>query len=239
LLTILIGLLLGTACSEPEAPEAEEVVAIEANPVAKRISVEERRRSHEAQQEFAKGFRLLFGVKGEQDRARGHEHLLKAAELGHVRSQSIVGVNYQTGRGVARDPEEGLRWIRLAAEGGYPHAQFKLGEAYRDGAGVEKDPVEALKWMALGGRGGSIAASMIAGSYAQSLEPIQRQEAMERARAWRVERGLPVRDEGEGGPGLRAVVEPVPLVPQPAPVVIPRPEAAPAEPTAPDPAAGA
>lgn len=220
----------GEEISDAEQPEAVAAVAV---PAKKRLSGVERRRVREAQEEFAKGFDLLWGRQGVHDKKQAHVHLLKAAELGHAQSQSIVGVSLMKGRGTERDFEEGMRWLMIAAENGWPHAQLKLGEAYRDGRGVEKDPVEAMKWLALSGRGGSIAGGMIAPSYAAALPPEQRREGIERARAWRIERGLPVKDLSGSAGSVRPV-----LVPEDggAPQPVPAPPAAEtAQPAAPAP----
>ena len=201
-----VGLALLASCSGgDDAEERVEVVEVEviaapaeeARPGQPLLSGVERKRRREAQQEFGLGFELLYGRKRPHDPKQAHVHLLKAAELGHPRSQGLVGVSYMRGRGTERDPAEGVRWLTIGAENGWPHAQLKLGEAYRDGVGVEHDPVEALMWLALAGRSGSIAASMIASSYAQSLPPDQRQEGFERVRAWRIEHGMAVKKRPE------------------------------------------
>jgi hypothetical protein len=188
--------LLAGCTGEEERAEVEAVVVEEPAPVKRGLSGVERKRIRDAQTEFGRGFNLLFGQQGVHDPEQAHVHLLKAAELGHARSQSLVGVNYQKGRGAEKDPEEAIRWLLLAAENGWPHAQLKVGEAYRDGSsGLEEDPVQAMKWLALAGGGGSIAGSMIAQSYVGSLPVTQRQAGLELARAWRIERGLPVRKQ--------------------------------------------
>lgn len=220
-IVVVAGLLvLLAACSGPETEgEVVEVVEVEAVvaetvPEKPRPSGAERKRNREAQAEFAQGFDLLFGRAGVHDPVQAHLHLLKAAELGHARSQSLVGVNYQKGRGTQKNPDEAIKWLLLAAENGWAHAQMKVGEAYRDGQGVEQDRVEAVKWLALSSWGGSIAGSMIASSYAASLPRAERLEGIARARAWRVEHGLPIKPQA---PGENAVT----------PVLVPRSEATP------------
>ncbi len=191
---VVLALLAGCSGRDEQVEIAEivETPAMAPAPAKKRLSGIERRRIRDAQDEFGKGFDLLWGKRGVHDKKQAHVHLLRAAELGHARSQGIVGVNYQKGRGTKKDLAEAIRWWKISAETGWGHAQLKLGAAYRDGRGVEKDRVEALQWLVLSGHGGSIAGGMIAPSYAASLPPTERQEGVERARAWRIEHGLGV-----------------------------------------------
>ena len=53
---------------------------------------------------------------------------------------------YGTGRGVARDDAEAVRWYRRAAEQGHTLGQTNLGVRYRDGRGVSQDHGEAVRW---------------------------------------------------------------------------------------------
>jgi hypothetical protein len=56
---------------------------------------------------------------------------------------------YASGRGVARDLAEAIRWYRKAADLGLASAQYELSQAYSSGAGVPADPVAAYEWMDL------------------------------------------------------------------------------------------
>jgi TPR repeat protein len=53
---------------------------------------------------------------------------------------------YITGRGVAENDAEALKWLHLAADHGNAHAEDNLGIVYATGKGVTKDDAEALKW---------------------------------------------------------------------------------------------
>jgi len=68
------------------------------------------------------------------------------AEQGHSASQFGMGLAYENGRGVARDPIQAAIWYRKAAEQGLADAQFNLGNVYLNGRGVDKDPIEAVRW---------------------------------------------------------------------------------------------
>lgn len=233
IVVLLMALALGAGCGgrDEAQPAAVAEAPVENAPAAaadsaqiaawKAMTGREKAQAREAQQEYAKGYDLLYGLPAERDRAQGNVHLRKAAELGHRRAQAMLGANYFKGRGVTRDYDEAVHWLQIAAEDGDPLAQRLLGEAYRDGRGVEKDPVLALKWLALSGRGGSVAARFMAQGHAATLTPQKRREALLMVREWRIAHGLPVKEWREEAAPEAAGGEPPAAE-----------ESAPAEPTA-------
>ena len=58
----------------------------------------------------------------------------------------MLGVMYQIGMGVRRDPEKAARWYLKAADQGYADAQVALGAMYQKGKGVSQDNVAAAEW---------------------------------------------------------------------------------------------
>jgi hypothetical protein len=74
------------------------------------------------------------------------EQYRKAALQGSVTAQGILGVIYEEGIGVSKDPVEAAQWYRKAAEQGDPAGQKYLGDMYRRGLGVPRDLTEAVKW---------------------------------------------------------------------------------------------
>ncbi len=72
--------------------------------------------------------------------------LRSKAEQGDASAQFKLGVMYEAGEGVTKDPKEAVKWYRMAAEQGNTLAQYNLGVMYATGAGVAKDPAEAVKW---------------------------------------------------------------------------------------------
>ena len=58
----------------------------------------------------------------------------KAAEQGYAWAQYNLGIAYNNGIGVAKDPSEAVRWWRMAAEQGLAQAQYNLGYTYYTGA---------------------------------------------------------------------------------------------------------
>ncbi len=69
------------------------------------------------------------------------------AENGDPKAQSILGMMYNYGEGVAVDYRQSARWYRLAAEQNYGVAQYNLGMAYLDGKGVSADTDKAIEWL--------------------------------------------------------------------------------------------
>ena len=72
-----------------------------------------------------------------------------AAEWGFRSSQHELGWKYATGRGVAKNGNEAVKWFTKAAEQGDNSAQFYLGFMYVEGDGVEKNDVEAIRWFTM------------------------------------------------------------------------------------------
>ena len=68
------------------------------------------------------------------------------AEKGDAKAQFVLGLKYDTGKGVRQDYTEAEKWYRKAAEQGYAEAQFNLGTMYDEGRGVRQDYAEAAKW---------------------------------------------------------------------------------------------
>lgn len=73
----------------------------------------------------------------------------RAAEQGHTRAQSSIGVYYNMGQGGPQDYAMAAMWYRKAAEKGDPNAQNNLGVLYYRGDGVLQNYVEAVKWYRL------------------------------------------------------------------------------------------
>ena len=62
---------------------------------------------------------------------------------------------YDSGRGMAKDEREAVRWFRLAAEQGHAEAQSNLGASYALGQGVPWDEGEAVRWYRLAAEQGA------------------------------------------------------------------------------------
>ncbi|PKU25846.1 caspase family protein [Telmatospirillum siberiense] len=70
----------------------------------------------------------------------------RSADQDYGTAQAALGALYDTGRGVATDPAEAIRWYRKAAGQGIAAAQTALGMHYEMGRGIAKDEGEAGRW---------------------------------------------------------------------------------------------
>ena len=84
--------------------------------------------------------------KAEKGDAKALAELRGRAEKGEADAQFYLGGSYASGRGVAKDEVEAVKWFRKAADQGLAQAQYNLGVMYKNGRGVAKDEVEAVKW---------------------------------------------------------------------------------------------
>lgn len=112
------------------------------------------------------------------------------AESGDATAQSLLGMMYRTGEGVAPDPATAAAWYRRAALQGHAYAQYNLGEMYLLGAGVATDPGQAYVWFALAAQripaaaDGSSSASRARDAVGQRLSRAARAAAEERITAF-------------------------------------------------------
>ena len=72
-----------------------------------------------------------------------------AANQGHVRAQTNLGLMYDKGYGVDQNYFEAEKWYLLAASQGSKNAQFNLGQMYRRGEGGKPNYVKAIYWYKL------------------------------------------------------------------------------------------
>lgn len=84
-----------------------------------------------------------------------------AADQGHPRAQSMLGVFYEKGSGgLEKSDKEAVKWFRLAADQGFSLAQNNLGEFYLEGrGGLPRSEKIALKWFRLAADQGRAEAS--------------------------------------------------------------------------------
>jgi hypothetical protein len=81
------------------------------------------------------------------DRATLFRALLGLAERGNAEAQYHVGMMYNNGTGVAKDPKQAFEWFSRASASGDPLGAFKVG-CYLGGQGigvVAQDPAKALE----------------------------------------------------------------------------------------------
>ncbi|MFT5425784.1 MAG: hypothetical protein ACI9ZT_000717 [Gammaproteobacteria bacterium] len=68
------------------------------------------------------------------------------AESGDSQAQVTLGIMYDFGQGVSKDPTEAIKWYIKAAEQGIPVVQHDVGVKYFEGQGVEQDYLKAAYW---------------------------------------------------------------------------------------------
>ena len=73
--------------------------------------------------------------------------LRRQAKFGDDNAALLLGMSYETGKGVRRDCAEAAHWIRVSAENGNAAAQYNLGLRYLDGDGVSVDKGASLRWL--------------------------------------------------------------------------------------------
>lgn len=81
------------------------------------------------------------------------------AEAGDTAAQTLLGLIYEGGYGVPRDPAQAASWYEFAATGGNREAQFALGMMYLEGRGVSADGAKAASYFEKASAGGQIAAT--------------------------------------------------------------------------------
>lgn len=91
---------------------------------------------------------LFWGQDGaERDRSAAIGWWRKAAEAGNTLAAHRLGLRYLEGEGVAKDRDEGVRWILWAAEQGFWASQMSLARAYDYGYhGFDRDHDAARAW---------------------------------------------------------------------------------------------
>ena len=89
-----------------------------------------------------------------QDYERALEILKPLAENGNSQAQITLGLMYDYGQGVKKDPAESIKWYRMAAEQGEPLVQHDIGVKYFKGNGVDQNYEEAAKWWEMSANAG-------------------------------------------------------------------------------------
>ena len=73
--------------------------------------------------------------------------LRRQGEYGDDGAEFLLGMAYETGRGVPQSCAKAREWVTRSAETGNAAAQYNLGLRYREGDGVAADPELAEKWL--------------------------------------------------------------------------------------------
>ncbi len=89
---------------------------------------------------------LKMVAEGKWDQALNEFEPLAA--IGHAPSQFSIGLIYQLGRGVPKDPEKARKMYVMAAKQGFWPAYNNLGKMFLDGEGVPKSLITAFNLFA-------------------------------------------------------------------------------------------
>ncbi len=84
-----------------------------------------------------------------KDDTKALMYLKKAAELGELRAQYLLGQRFANGDGVEKNDEEANKWLKQSADQGCCDAQYALALRYRIGYGIQKNIEEANRLDAL------------------------------------------------------------------------------------------
>ena len=91
------------------------------------------------------GQRLL--IEGKTDTKAAAKLFQEASDLGFPPAKLQLGICFQLGRGLPKNPKLALRWIIESAEAGFPEAQFYLSGLYEGGILVPRNRQKAKEWL--------------------------------------------------------------------------------------------
>ena len=75
------------------------------------------------------------------------EETLDLAKNNDYEAQYNIGLAYEVGIGVKKDPEQAYSWYLKSAEGNYPKAQYSLGLCLALGKGCDKNITLSKQWI--------------------------------------------------------------------------------------------
>lgn len=112
------------------------------------------------------------------DYATAMQEWWKKAKAGDAEAINNIGVLYNKGLGVDRDPTKAAEWYQRAAEFGYPNAQFNLANLYYSGEGVEKNAKQAAYWYQQAAERGHLGAQYYLGLMYEDGEGVPQDQMM-------------------------------------------------------------
>ncbi len=118
---------------------------------------------------------LLFALQPHHARANEQlvSEILQLASQGDRQAQFSMGLRYDTGDGVERDPQQAAAWFKKAASAGLAGACLYLGMKYEFGAGVSRDTTRAIYWYEQAAIQGWPQAAFLVGTlYLKSSPPV-------------------------------------------------------------------
>lgn len=92
------------------------------------------------------GFDEAAAAFAAADYAKAQEELKPLLEKHDSRAEYAMGVLYENGFGVNKNPQQAVSWYLKAAEQGNSDAQYNLGAMYEHGVGIPVNYSEAARW---------------------------------------------------------------------------------------------
>ncbi|ASK26460.1 hypothetical protein BG910_00715 [Neisseria chenwenguii] len=88
-----------------------------------------------------------YGLMQQQNYAEALSFYRKAAQLGHRKAQTNLGMMYYSAQGVAQDYAQAAQWFEAAALQGDTMAQYNLACLHFHGMGVPRNAETACTWL--------------------------------------------------------------------------------------------
>ena len=79
----------------------------------------------------------------------------KAAEQGNALAQNNLGLMYDSGKGVSKNPKKAFEWFKKSAENGNHWGQLNAGKCCLNGYGTKKDKDKAIEYFKLSAKQGN------------------------------------------------------------------------------------
>lgn len=105
---------------------------------------------------------------GEKNEAKAIVLIESAAQEGYTEAQYELGFMYCHGMGVARDPQQAVKWFEKAAAQGNIDAQLKLGNMFMQGTEIDKDYEKAFYFVKQAAEQGNLDAQFNLGDMYQN-----------------------------------------------------------------------
>ena len=107
----------------------------------------------------------------------------RAAEHGDNRAYADIGLFYDQGNGVKKDPNRAVQYYIMGAEKGDSEAQLFLADCYAKASGIPYDADRALYWYKESAKNGNITAmKVLSGIY--KLGQLGIEKNPEKSRHW-------------------------------------------------------
>lgn len=109
---------------------------------------------------------------------RSIDDIKKAAEGGDAEAQYLLGLAYNSGVGVTKDPERTAYWLRRSATRGFSRAQFAYGQRLYWGWGeIKPNKQEGFEWWLVAAENGNASAMLeIGDTYHYGREGVSKQD---------------------------------------------------------------